>query len=302
MISVQGTLLGTVTRALASSSFVRLVMDSRSSVAGQVLGSTADGIVKGDGRDLSFSLVEGDVNVGDAIVTSGLGGTYPPDLRIGEVSEVLGDPQDPFPRVRIDPTVRISTTRTVLVITSFVPDRFQLGQLVRAALIAFALLLTALAQVTVAPLFPVSGAVVELPLIVLLLLAVFVGPTAVMFGLPVLALCLSFAANIELSGCCSPTCPSSRSPAGSSVRGPSSSTATCRPFRLRWPWASGACAPRNRGDGVRRRSRDRPRRHGCDPPGNALGWGFTLLRVPRLPLSRMGSTLYGIAAGWILSP
>ena len=67
----------------------------------------------------------------------------------------------------------------------------------RAALIAFALLLTALAQVTVAPLFPVSGAVVELPLIVLLLLAVFVGPTAVMFGLPVLALCLSFAANIE---------------------------------------------------------------------------------------------------------
>ncbi len=126
VISVQGTLLGTVTRALASSSFVRLVMDSRSSVAGQVLGSTADGIVKGDGRDMSFSLVEGDVNVGDTIVTSGLGGTYPPDLRIGEVSEVLGDLQDPFPRVRLDPTVRISTTRTVLVITSFVPDRFQL--------------------------------------------------------------------------------------------------------------------------------------------------------------------------------
>ena len=126
VISVQGTLLGTVTRALASSSFVRLVMDSRSSVAGQVLGSTADGIVKGDGRDMSFGLVEGDVNVGDTIVTSGLGGTYPPDLRIGDVSEVLGDPQDPFPRVRIDPTVRISTTRTVLVITSFLPDRFQL--------------------------------------------------------------------------------------------------------------------------------------------------------------------------------
>ena len=128
VISVQGTLLGTVTRALAGSSFVRLVMDSRSSVAAQILGSTADGIVKGDGRDLSFSLVEGEVNVGDTIVTSGLGGTYPPDLRVGEVSEVLGDPQDPFPRVRIDPTVRISTTRTVLVITSFIPDRFQLDE------------------------------------------------------------------------------------------------------------------------------------------------------------------------------
>lgn len=127
VLSVRGTLIGTVTRALPGASFVRLVADARSSVAAQVLGSPADGVVRGDGGGLSFDLAEGDINVGDAIVTSGLGGAYPPDIPIGEVAEVLGDAQDPFPTVRLETAVRISTTRTVLVVISFAPERFGLG-------------------------------------------------------------------------------------------------------------------------------------------------------------------------------
>ena len=65
------------------------------------------------------------MNIGDTVVTSGLGGAYPPDIRIGEVTAVLGDSQDPFPTVRIQTTVRTSTTRTVLVIISFTPARFE---------------------------------------------------------------------------------------------------------------------------------------------------------------------------------
>ncbi|MXY36131.1 MAG: rod shape-determining protein MreC [Dehalococcoidia bacterium] len=128
VLSVQGTLIGTVTEALPSSSFVRLLTDSRSSVAAQVRGSPADGIAKGNGGALNFELVEGDVNIGDTIVTSGLGGTYPPDIPIGEVTDILGDTQDPFPTVRLQTTVRISTTRTVLVMTSFTPARFQVDE------------------------------------------------------------------------------------------------------------------------------------------------------------------------------
>ena len=128
VLSVQGTLIGTVTEALPSSSFVRLLTDSRSSVAAQVRGSPADGIARGDGGALNFDLVEGDVSIGDIIVTSGLGGTYPPDIPLGEVTAVLGDSQDPFPTVRLQTPVRISTTRTVLVVTSFVPARFQVDE------------------------------------------------------------------------------------------------------------------------------------------------------------------------------
>ena len=128
VLSVRGTLIGTVTETLPGSSFVRLLTDSRSSVAAQVRGSPADGIAKGDGGALRFELVEGDVNIGDTVVTSGLGGAYPSDIPIGEVTSVLGDPQDPFPTVRLQTTVRISTTRTVLVLISFTPARFEVNE------------------------------------------------------------------------------------------------------------------------------------------------------------------------------
>lgn len=50
----------------------------------------------------------------------------------------------------------------------------------------------AAAQVTVSPLFPLSAAVPDLPLLALLMLAVFGGRKPVMYGLPVLAICLGF--------------------------------------------------------------------------------------------------------------
>ena len=67
----------------------------------------------------------------------------------------------------------------------------------RALLLLPLLLATVLAQVAVAPFFPLAGAVVELPVVVLLLLAAFAGPLAVMLALPVLVLFLGFAANVE---------------------------------------------------------------------------------------------------------
>ena len=66
----------------------------------------------------------------------------------------------------------------------------------RALLIAAAVPGAALAQVAIAPLFPLQGAVAEFPVVVLLLLAMFAGPYAVMAALPVLALMLGFSTNI----------------------------------------------------------------------------------------------------------
>ncbi len=67
----------------------------------------------------------------------------------------------------------------------------------RMLLTVVLLLATVLAQVAIAPLFPLVGAVVELPTVVLLLLAVFAGPHAVMIGLPILVLFLGFSTNAE---------------------------------------------------------------------------------------------------------
>ncbi|MBI5948202.1 MAG: hypothetical protein HY875_08695 [Chloroflexi bacterium] len=65
----------------------------------------------------------------------------------------------------------------------------------RAALTGAALLLAALAQVTVASLFPWQAALPDLALLTLLLFAAFAGPATVMVGLPLLAISLGFASD-----------------------------------------------------------------------------------------------------------
>jgi rod shape-determining protein MreC len=129
VVSSQGSLLGTVTTVLAGQSFVRLITDSRSRVTAQVQGSQADGIVKGGlNRDLTFEFAQAEVRAGDVVVTSGLGGNFPPGIPVARVTDVSGTPQDLFRKVKLEPLVRISTVRTVLVLTSFLPQGDILGQ------------------------------------------------------------------------------------------------------------------------------------------------------------------------------
>jgi rod shape-determining protein MreC len=127
VLSAQGSLIGTVTKTFDDQAFVRLITDSKSKVNAQVLESKSDGIVRGNpGRTLTFDLAQADIKVGDRVVTSGLGGNYPPGLPIGTVKDVSGTPQDLFRTVKVEPMVRLSTAQTVLVLTSFLPQRLGL--------------------------------------------------------------------------------------------------------------------------------------------------------------------------------
>lgn len=124
VLSSQGSLIGTVTNTFSGSAFIRLITDSKSKVAAQVLNSPTDGIIQGSAnRTLAFALGQGTIKVGDTIVSSGLGGNYPAGLPIGTVSEVSGSPEDLSPKVKVEPMVRLSTAQTVLVLTSFIPQR-----------------------------------------------------------------------------------------------------------------------------------------------------------------------------------
>jgi rod shape-determining protein MreC len=122
VLSSQGTLLGTVTTVTANRSFVRLITDSASRVAAETVETRFDGIVKGGAnRTLSFDFAQADVKVGDVIVTSALTGRFPQGIPIGRVAEVAGTAQDLFRTVRLDPLVRVSTVRTVIVLLGFEP-------------------------------------------------------------------------------------------------------------------------------------------------------------------------------------
>jgi rod shape-determining protein MreC len=90
VISVHG-LVGLVTVASGRSSQTMLLLDRQSAVDGTVQRSRARGMVRGGGGDdLRFEFVArgGDVQVGDLVITSGLGGVYPKGLRVGEVTKV----------------------------------------------------------------------------------------------------------------------------------------------------------------------------------------------------------------------
>jgi rod shape-determining protein MreC len=127
VLSSQGSLMGTVTKVTSETSFVRLITDTRSKVRAEVAGTGADGIVKGTpDRGLILDLAQGDIKVGDAVVTAGLGGNYPKGIPIGLVSEVSGTNQDLFKKVTIQPLVRLGTATTVLVNISFIPERLTL--------------------------------------------------------------------------------------------------------------------------------------------------------------------------------
>lgn len=128
VLSPGGSLVGTVDEALAGDAFVRLITDSQSAVNAQIQESQILGSLKGSPRrTLSFDLAQGNINVGDTIVTSGIGGNYPAGLPIGRVTEVSGTSQDIARMVVVEPQVRMSTLETVLVLTSFQSQRPELN-------------------------------------------------------------------------------------------------------------------------------------------------------------------------------
>lgn len=85
------------------------------------------GVAEGDlGSGLTLDLPsDADVAEGDLVVTSGLGGNYPPNLLIGEIDTVTVKPQSPFTASTLKPASDLSVLDTVLILISFKPARLE---------------------------------------------------------------------------------------------------------------------------------------------------------------------------------
>lgn len=59
-----------------------------------------------------------DVQVGDKIVTSGLGDRFPGGYPVGEVVKVLRDPSRPFAEIHVQPSAMLERTREVILVRS----------------------------------------------------------------------------------------------------------------------------------------------------------------------------------------
>lgn len=110
--------VGRIIKTAPNSSRVLLVTDASSAVAALVQRTRTRGVARGRGSDLSleFALRDSDIQVGDLLVTSGMGGIFPKGLPLGVVTFAEKDPFSLFQRVRAQTATDFSHLEEVLVI------------------------------------------------------------------------------------------------------------------------------------------------------------------------------------------
>jgi rod shape-determining protein MreC len=115
-------IMGQVISVDLLTSRVLLLTDFRSAIPVQDVRSDARGILVGRGR-LSKLLLKDtpgtvDVKVNDLLVTSGLGGHYPPGYPVGLVSSINTNVSTQFASIQVDPSAQLNRNRPVLLIWS----------------------------------------------------------------------------------------------------------------------------------------------------------------------------------------
>lgn len=98
---------------------VLLIVDQNSAVDALVQRTRARGLLKGEFADqcrLEYVLRKEDVRMGDVIVTSGLDDVFPKGLRIGEIENISGEPNEMFYTVTITPFVDFEKLEELLIL------------------------------------------------------------------------------------------------------------------------------------------------------------------------------------------
>jgi rod shape-determining protein MreC len=125
--------VGRVDKVYGDYADVTLISDPSSSVEIVIPRTGGRGILTGLGRGDSYACtlewlekqapaqaVAAKVEVGDEVVTSGLGASFPPGLVVGKVSKVAHD-DGMFQRVEVEPAVDVSRVRAVEVLLAPAP-------------------------------------------------------------------------------------------------------------------------------------------------------------------------------------
>ncbi|MCB1154987.1 MAG: rod shape-determining protein MreC [Deltaproteobacteria bacterium] len=112
-------LIGHVSTVTSNAAKVLLISDANSAVDAVVQRSRASGILKGRSRrtcKLEFINRSDDVEVGDIVVSSGIGGLFPGGYVLGRVVKVESTPTDMFQNVEVLPTVAFDKLEEVALV------------------------------------------------------------------------------------------------------------------------------------------------------------------------------------------
>lgn len=112
-------LVGQVMSTTRNACLVQLIIDRKSAVACRLQSSRATAIVEGQGGSelrVNFLARETKVGKGEVVVTSGLGGVYPPGIVVGTVALIGKGTYGLYKDVRVSPAVDFSTLEEVLIV------------------------------------------------------------------------------------------------------------------------------------------------------------------------------------------
>ena len=117
-------LVGRIDAVTASAARVKLITDSTSMINAVVVEAEADCVVQGSiTGDITIEMVSQDVNLepGQIVQTSGLGGEFPADFIIGQVLNVNQINNEIFQSASILPAEDFNALQAVLVVSNFSP-------------------------------------------------------------------------------------------------------------------------------------------------------------------------------------
>lgn len=113
--------VGQITRTYPWLSEVTLVTDKDHAVPIQILRNGLRAVVFGSGDISEMSLrympVSSDIVEGDVLVTSGIDGTYPPNLPVSKVLKIERDPAYPFARITCAPLAGVDRHRALMIVS-----------------------------------------------------------------------------------------------------------------------------------------------------------------------------------------
>ncbi len=123
VVTNQG-LIGRIDAVIADAARVQLITDPASSVNVRLQNTKTEASLVGSVTgDVTLQLIPKgiDIQEGALVLTSGLGGGYPPDLIIGQVGKARSRDFDLFQQAPVQPVVDFNRLEIVLVIVNFKP-------------------------------------------------------------------------------------------------------------------------------------------------------------------------------------
>lgn len=116
-------LVGQIYRVTNNASQVALLTETASAIPVRLGSTRATGMLRGAGRGqlptIDWIDLQYEVEVGELVTTSGLGGNFPENLVIGRVVEVERNEAELFQRAVVQPAVDFNAIEIVFVVTEF---------------------------------------------------------------------------------------------------------------------------------------------------------------------------------------